>query len=42
MRQAQSREQWKKLTPTKDDSGRATFGEQVTSLEEGLSKHGSL
>ncbi len=29
-----------KLSPTKDDSGRATFGEQVTYLEEGLSQHG--
>ena len=27
------------LTPT-DDSNRATFGEQVTSLESGLAKHG--
>ena len=29
-----------KLAPTKDDSGRATFGEQVTNLEAGLSQHG--
>jgi hypothetical protein len=29
-----------KLAPTKDDSGRATFAEQATNLEEGLSRHG--
>jgi hypothetical protein len=29
-----------KLAPTKDDSGRATFSEQASNLEEGLAKHG--
>ena len=29
-----------KLAPTKDDSGRATWSEQVANLEQGLSQHG--